>query len=72
MRYGWSMHMRVFPFGLWSPRCVELSHRLNIYAYDAYIIGCAMNQRASILSLDSALQELASSLNIEVIEVKTV
>ena len=31
-----------------------------------------MNQRAPILSLDSALQERASSLNIEVIEVKTV
>jgi predicted nucleic acid-binding protein len=53
------------------PQAVELSHRLNIYAYDAYIIGCAINQRAPILSLDSVLQERARSLNIEVIEVKT-
>src|ERR1700733_2109673 len=27
------------------PQAVELSHKQNIYAYDAYIIGCAMNQR---------------------------
>jgi len=54
------------------PQAVELSHELNIYAYDAYIIGCAMNQRAPILSLDSTLKDRARSLNLEVIEVKTV
>jgi predicted nucleic acid-binding protein len=53
------------------PQAVELSRKLNIYAYDAYVIGCAMNQRAPILSLDSALKERARSLNLEVIEVKT-
>jgi predicted nucleic acid-binding protein len=52
-------------------QAVELSHKLNIYAYDAYVIGCAMNQRAPILSLDSVLKERARSLNLEVIEVKT-
>jgi predicted nucleic acid-binding protein len=52
------------------PQAVELSHRLNIYAYDAYVIGCAINQRAPILSLDSVLNERAKSLNIGVIEVK--
>jgi predicted nucleic acid-binding protein len=54
------------------PQAVELSHKLNIYAYDAYIIACAMNQRAPILSLDSVLNERARSLNLEVIQVKTV
>jgi predicted nucleic acid-binding protein len=53
-------------------QALELSHRLNIYAYDAYVIGCAINQRAPILSLDNLLKERAKSLNIEVIEVKTV
>jgi predicted nucleic acid-binding protein len=52
-------------------QALELSHRLNIYAYDAYVIGCAINQRAPILSLDNLLKERAKSLNIEVIEVKT-
>jgi hypothetical protein len=31
-----------------------------------------MNQRAPILSLDSVLKERARSLNLEVIEVKTI
>jgi predicted nucleic acid-binding protein len=51
-------------------QAVELSHKLNNYAYDAYVIGCAINQRAPILSLDSALKERARSLNVEVIEIK--
>ncbi len=54
------------------PQAVELSHRLNICAYDAYIIGCAINQRAPVLSLDSVLKERARSVNLEVIEVTTV
>jgi predicted nucleic acid-binding protein len=53
-------------------QAVELSNRLNIYAYDAYILGCAINQQAPILSLDSVLKERAKSINLEVIEVKTV
>jgi predicted nucleic acid-binding protein len=52
------------------PQAVELSHKLKIYAYDAYVIGCAINQRAPILSLDSVLNERARSVNVEVIEVK--
>jgi predicted nucleic acid-binding protein len=51
-------------------QAVELSRRLNIYAYDAYVIGCAINQRAPVLSLGSVLKERARSLNVEVIEVK--
>jgi predicted nucleic acid-binding protein len=53
-------------------QAVELSRQLNIYAYDAYVIGCAVNQRAPILTLDSVLKERARSLNLDVIEVKTV
>jgi predicted nucleic acid-binding protein len=53
-------------------QAVELSHKLNIYAYDAYIIGCAINQRAPIMSLDSVLKERARSLKLEIIEVKSV
>lgn len=53
-------------------QAVELSHKLNIYAYDAYVIGCALNQRAPILSLDSVLKERARSLNLEVIEVQMI
>jgi predicted nucleic acid-binding protein len=53
-------------------QAVELSHKLNISAHDAYVIGCAMNQRAPILSLDNVLKERARTLNLEVIEVKAI
>jgi predicted nucleic acid-binding protein len=52
-------------------QATELSRQLNIYAYDAYVIACAINQRAPILSLDSVLKERAKSLGLETIGVKT-
>ncbi|MGC1522018.1 MAG: type II toxin-antitoxin system VapC family toxin [Steroidobacteraceae bacterium] len=50
-------------------QAVELSWQLNIYAYDAYVIACAINQRAPLLSLDEGLLERARSLKVEVLEV---
>ena len=52
-------------------QATELSRQLNVYAYDAYVIACAINQRAPILSLDGVLKERARSLKLEIIEVKT-
>jgi predicted nucleic acid-binding protein len=49
---------------------VQLCRELNVYAYDAYVIACAINQRAPILSLDNVLKERARSLKLNVIEVK--
>jgi predicted nucleic acid-binding protein len=51
---------------------VQLSRQLNIYAYDAYVIACAINQQAPILSLDTALMDRARSLEIEILEVKPI
>jgi predicted nucleic acid-binding protein len=50
-------------------QALELSHQMNIYAYDAYILACAVNQRASILTLDRALRERARELKLAVLEV---
>jgi len=50
-------------------QAVELSARLNIYAYDAYVIACAVNQRAPILTLDTGLLERARELKLDVLEV---
>lgn len=61
------------PIRLLNPtlrQAAELSRQLNIYAYDAYVIACAINQRAPILSLDSVLNERAKSLKLETIDVK--
>jgi len=50
-------------------QAVELSASLNIYAYDAYVIACAMNQRAPLLTLDSGLTARARELKLGVLEV---
>jgi len=50
-------------------QAVELAAKLNVYAYDAYVIACALNQRASILTLDSGLKARARELQVEVLEV---
>jgi predicted nucleic acid-binding protein len=51
-------------------QAVRLSQELNVYAYDAYVIACAINQRAPILSLDNVLKERARMLKLDVLEVK--
>jgi predicted nucleic acid-binding protein len=51
-------------------QAVELSARLNVYAYDAYVIACAVNQRSPILTLDSGLGARARELKLDVLEVK--
>jgi predicted nucleic acid-binding protein len=51
-------------------QAVELAARLNIYAYDAYVIACAVNQKAPILTLDNGLRMHARELKLNVPEVK--
>ena len=52
-------------------QAVELSRRLNIYAYDAYVLACAIIHRAPILSLDNAMKDRARELKIEILEIET-
>lgn len=51
-------------------QALQLSQELNVYAYDAYILACAVNQRAPILTLDRGLREKARNLKLDVLEVK--
>ena len=50
-------------------QAVQLCRDLNIYAYDAYVIACAINQHSPILSLDKVLAERARTLKLDVLEV---
>jgi len=52
-------------------QAVELSARLNVYAYDAYVLACALNQGAPLLTLDGGLRERARELKLDVLEVGT-
>jgi predicted nucleic acid-binding protein len=50
-------------------KAVELAHKYNIYAYDAYFLECARNYKSSLLTVDNRLKELAKQMNINVKEV---
>ncbi len=52
------------------PSALRLSHDLNVYAYDAYVIDCAMKRNAPLISLDSGLLEACRRAKVEIIEVK--
>ncbi len=52
-------------------QAVELSAKLNVYAYDAYILACAINERAPLLTLDGGLRERARELKLDVLEARS-
>lgn len=47
----------------------RLAHTYNIYAYDAYILDCALQYRSPLLSLDNQLIEIGKKLELSLIEV---
>jgi predicted nucleic acid-binding protein len=48
---------------------LEIAEKLNIYAYDAYLIRCALRYKSSLLSLDGNLVDSAKRMKVKVIEV---
>ncbi len=48
---------------------LRLSHRLRIYAYDAYVIACALQQRCPLITLDRELQVAAREAGAKVLEI---
>lgn len=48
---------------------IELAATHTLYAYDAYLLACALTQRAPLLTLDIALQRAARDAGIELVEV---
>ena len=48
---------------------LDLARRLNVYAYDAYVIVCALKHSSPIVSLDKGLLDAAHSAGVETIEV---
>ena len=46
---------------------VQLADRFQMYAYDAYLLACALSQRTPLLTLDRALMAIARQINIEVL-----
>ena len=48
---------------------LAVAARLSIYAYDAYLIVCALNQQCGLLTLDGGLRHAAQQVGVKVIEV---
>ncbi len=44
--------------------------KYEIYAYDAYLIRCAIKYDATLITLDKRLAQVAKEMNVEVVEVK--
>ena len=48
---------------------IEIADELGIYAYDAYVIRCAMERNCPLISLDKALVGHARQKQVQVMEV---
>ena len=62
-----NIHIRFVDVDLMQ--AVALAQRLGIYAYDAYIIACALMRRCPLISLDRGLVAAAKSAGADVVEV---
>ncbi len=50
-------------------KAVSLAHKYQIYAYDAYILQCAKEQKADFITLDRQQQNVAKEIGLNIIEV---
>ncbi len=50
-------------------QALELAEQLDIYAYDAYMLACALNLRLPILTLDKKLYNAANLLGVSTVDV---
>ncbi len=48
---------------------LKISKQVNMYAYDAYFLDCAIRHKTPLLTLDLKLKKAAQNLNIETMEV---
>jgi predicted nucleic acid-binding protein len=47
---------------------LKIAIECNIYAYDAYFLECALNQRSPLLTLDRQMREIARKIGIQIME----
>ena len=50
-------------------QALELADQLGLYAYDAYMLACALNLRLPILTLDKKLSGAATLIGVRTVEV---
>jgi predicted nucleic acid-binding protein len=50
-------------------QAIELAHQFNIYAYDAYVVACALNLRLPLITLDNRMIEVAPLAGVQIVEI---
>lgn len=50
---------------------LSIANEHEIYAYDAYLVRCALKYNSALLTLDRKLAQVAQEMHINVIEVKS-
>jgi predicted nucleic acid-binding protein len=50
------------------PQALKLALDFNIYAYDAYFLHCAKALSCPLITLDNRMKQVATNLNIELLE----
>jgi predicted nucleic acid-binding protein len=50
---------------------LHIADSLNIYAYDAYLIRCALKYNAPLLTLDKGLAHSAGLMKVKVVEIES-
>ncbi|MBN1639260.1 MAG: type II toxin-antitoxin system VapC family toxin [Ignavibacteriales bacterium] len=48
---------------------LKIANKYNIYAYDAYFLECAIENKLNLITLDERLKNIALKMNIKLIEV---
>ena len=49
---------------------LEIAYELKIYAYDAYVIACALQHRCALLSVDRGLVRAAKAAGVKTLEIR--
>ncbi len=48
---------------------LELSKKFNIYAYDSYVISCALKHNCPVVTLDRTLSKVSKQAGVKIMEV---
>ena len=51
-------------------RALEVAQKFDLYAYDAYVLVCAMQHHCALLSLDHGLVTAAARAGIKILEIQ--
>ncbi len=61
--------MRIQFVNVGLEQALELSEKMDIYSYDAYVLVAALNLRLPLLTLDKRMKSIAPQIGVQIMEV---